>query len=106
MIENWTPHTINVYSKDGKQITDVFEPCGMVVREDLERQASGMVYGFECFKTISKGVSNAPPVVSGKYYIVSAQARISSGRHDLISPSDFVRDEKGNILGCKFFDVN
>lgn len=35
------------------------------------------------------------------YYIVSRIVALSAMRQDLLVPDDFVRDENGNILGCK-----
>ncbi len=99
IIENWTPHPIVCGGR-------VFEPCGKVVRCDMQRTKAGDVDGIDCYKTVNSGVSNAPAAAADTYYIVSAMVRVASGRSDFISPADFVRDAAGNIIGCQSFDIN
>jgi hypothetical protein len=36
-----------------------------------------------------------------RYYIVSRIVALAAMRSDLLVPDDFVRDESGNILGCR-----
>lgn len=47
-----------------------------------------------------------PPVLEGVMYIVSLPVKQACPtRTDFVSPSDLVRNEKGEIIGCKGFDI-
>ena len=58
--------------------------------------------------TVATGnVEGLPEQAGGVLLIVSAMVRCAAPeRRDLVSPADFARDEKGNIVGCRSFDIN
>jgi hypothetical protein len=111
-IINLTPHNIIVNNYN-------FPPSGTVARceEITEKNVSLMTEGGESFQLVKKyygKVENLPEIETYKehplsnynhiavYYIVSAMVRLAvPDRQDLLSPGDLIRDEKGNIVGCK-----
>lgn len=110
-IVNLTPHSVTLINPvSSNQI--IYPASGMVARIGVR---------LENHHTITDDLNNQIPLVFGvygdtlnlpisqkdTYFIVSALVRTgNSMRKDLISPSDLVRDEKGNIIGCKSFEVN
>ena len=56
----------------------------------------------ETFKSAFGEVENLPPQEEGVMVIVSALvASAAKGRDDLLVPGELVRDDGGNIVGCK-----
>jgi hypothetical protein len=96
-IKNLTPHSItNVLTGE------IFPASG-----DVARASSASVEvapGF--FATTFGEVTGLPAQEEGVVLLVSMLVRTASGRADLVSPGDLVRDENGNPLGCKGFSVN
>jgi hypothetical protein len=98
---NLTPHAITLV--DGT----VVPTSGTVARCAMVRKSIGVAGNMPLFLTAFGDVQDLPPSVEGCFYIVSALVRTASpNRFDLASPADLVRDDKGNIIGCKSFDVN
>jgi hypothetical protein len=65
------------------------------------------VDGIDLSRATFGAVDNVPEIVHGTYYIVSMLVRSAlSYRYDLVSPGELVRDEKGNVIGCKGFTCN
>lgn len=48
-------------------------------------------------------VQDLPEPEDGVTYVVSRLVAMASGRSDLVFPYDFVRDDEGNIIGCRTF---
>jgi hypothetical protein len=105
-VENWTPHPVTLILTDGSKITlepktstpprviqkkeeDIPGPHGMPI---ILRNTSGAV------------VERLPEERPGIFLLVSSiVASAAAERSDLLVPNDFVRDEEGNIVGCKSF---
>jgi hypothetical protein len=100
MIINLTPHVVHIEDRD-------FEPSGTIAR-CAEVTGYGGTFDGVMLVTKSFGeVENLPDPVNGVMYIVSMLVRSACpDRHDLASPGDLVRDDKGNIVGCKNLAVN
>lgn len=108
VIINLTQHVVNVYTEFGIY---EFEPSGVVARvsEDSGQFTSrsipesllrNSVISFR-FTEYSEPIG-LPPVQSGKVYIVSSIVKSAlPDRDDLVVPKDFVRDDSGNIIGCR-----
>lgn len=101
---NLTPHMINVVG--GIQ----FPASGTVARVTAVSQAveevkhDGKVVLLT--KTIFGKVENLPEPIEGTRYIVSTMvAQAAEGRHDLLTPGELVRDDQGNVIGCKSLNV-
>jgi hypothetical protein len=65
----------------------------------------GQIGGVSVYDTICQ--DHGEPFRFAPLYIVSAMVREACpDRHDLLSPGELIRDGKGNITGCRGFDVN
>ena len=98
-IVNTTPHIVNIL-RMGEWYT--LSPSESPVRIDEITTVIGSINGVTL---VRKGFSepvNLPDPAPDTYYIVSTiVASALPRRADLLVPSDFLRDEQGNILGCK-----
>ena len=102
---NLTPHDINVVMQDGTVRT--FERSGTIARCSVDTELVDRVDGIELSRATFGAVDNVPDIVQGTYYIVSMLVRSAlSYRHDIVSPGELVRDEKGIVVGCKGFTCN
>jgi len=101
VLVNLTPHSINLIHGDE---TVNIEPSGAVARCKREQVQVGTVNGTPIFQVRMGEVENLPEVVEGTVYIVSRiTAEGAQDRNDLLCTNDPVRDEEGNIIGCKSF---
>jgi len=93
-IINLTPHTVNVGN-------DSFESAGLIRLE--EKHEKYFRKGDISFTRIYyKLETNLPPIKENTVYIVSLLvAQSFPERKDFCFPSNIVRDEKGNIIGCE-----
>lgn len=99
---NLTPHNINLY-KDGK-ITKIIPSSGIATCETKSLLIDN-IDGFDVYTTEFGEVSNLPAPKDGVYYIVSAIVanKVKGTRSDCLIVNDTVRNEKGQIIGCKSF---
>ena len=103
---NLTPHDITILFEDGTILT--VPASATVARVASSNDTVGGVMtegGTIPIKAVSYGeVTGLPPYNPDKaqYFLVSSlvAARVPD-RHDVLVPGDFVRDDKGNIVGCK-----
>ena len=101
---NLTPHTVNIISGDGSALA--VPNCGTIARcvETQTELPSINVDGAEVsiVTTTYGDVSGLPEPEEGTYYIVSLLvAQAVKGRNDLLSPGLTIRDEAGQVIGCK-----
>ena len=97
-ISNTTPHAINVIGENN--IT--FEPSGILIRLTTKIEVVGEINGIPLSKTVFGEPIGLPEFQDGTYYIVSQLVKSAlPNRSDLLVPAEMVRDEKGQILGCK-----
>ena len=120
-IINLTPHTIH-FINDSGICTQSFIPSGIVARISVEYEPlnisnmfanKSLTLGFIGLKFISTEFGDPInlPLESKtnvgdyrKLYIVSSILKSACpDRNDLIVPADLVRDESGNVIGCKAF---
>lgn len=108
---NLTPHKIVVFTDSGNL---VIEPSGMVARSVPSQTVVGIVNGISVVKTVFGEVEGLPSPKRGVVYIVSTlvlQALKDRGivRNDVVapdtSPQSVVRDDAGNIVGVRRFQV-
>ena len=98
---NLTPHAITLVN--GPTIA----PSGAVARCSSTSSEVGSHEGVTLVRTVFGAVTGLPEPVEGTVYIVSALVRTAlPGRTDLASPGDLVRDEGGNVVGCRNLIVN
>ena len=99
-IINCTPHPINLISQDGT-ITSL--PKGEVVpRLTQSTKQVDIVNGISITETTFGGTTDLPDYQEGTVLIVSRMIlEANKDRNDLLVPNELVRDESGNIAGCK-----
>ena len=101
-LKNFTPHNVVIVINDSKivipsdGIARVTETKTITPSIDVD----GVV--IETFVSAFGEVENLPPQEEGVMVIVSALvASAAKGRDDLLVPGELVRDDGGNIVGCK-----
>ena len=93
-VVNLTPHAINVvgYSE--------IPPSGLIARVTTKTVPTGMIAGLPVVRTEFGEVTGLPEL-NEVYFIVSSIVKSASNRKNILVPGELVRDEKGNITGCK-----
>lgn len=98
---NLTPHTLNVHCADG--VVNI-APSGEVARCKVTYTPDGFVGEFPVFVATYGDVTGLPAPSEGLFFIVSGMVTSHpsvSGRPDVFSPGELVRDETGRPCGCK-----
>lgn len=101
-IVNCTPHSINIHFEDGDVLS--IEPSGIVPRCSVKSEMSGSINGIPVFSEVFGDVENIPEERENTILIVSriVVAALPS-RTDLVFPTQIVRNDKGQIVGCRGF---
>ena len=121
MLINLTPHAVTVFSATGETVATI-SPYGLIARvEKTGRQVDAETvavpefgddgetweYNIPIMVSSLSAVSGLPNEQTDVRFIVSAQVRVAcNDRFDLVSPADLVRDEAGNVIGCRAFEAN
>jgi len=99
-IRNFTPHPINICNNAGEVIR-VIQPEGLV-RLKAVTVPAGEIDGVPVTKTEFGQPEGLPEFQEGVFIVVSQLVKTAlPARSDLLVPAEVVRDEKGNIVGCK-----
>lgn len=100
MIKNFTPHPITICNNAG-EVTRVIQSEGLV-RLKAVTVPAGEIDGIPVTKTEFGQPEGLPEFQEGTFYIVSQLVKAAlPSRADLLVPAEVVRDEQGNIVGCK-----
>ena len=105
MFINCTPHPITLISQDGSTTT---LPKGVVVpRLKQETVRVDIINGVSITESTFGETTDLPERQEGVYLIVSRMIlEANKDRSDLLVPNELVRDEAGNIMGCKSLACN
>jgi len=96
MIINMTPHPVNIV--DGITIP----ASGQQIRLAVITQPGVPIDGVPTSTTVFGAPVGLPDYQEGVFYIVSQLVKSACpGRNDLLVPADVVRDNKGQIVGCR-----
>jgi hypothetical protein len=99
---NLTPHDITVIRASGDSTT--FTKSGTIARVTQNTEVVQVVDGINISTATFGPVVGLPDWTGGTLYIVSALVKsAATGRSDLVSPGELVRDDSGNVIGCKGF---
>lgn len=103
-IINLTPHTINIINDDNDEIMS-FESMG-IARADSSETVVDNINGIDIVHMSYGEPIGLPEYTDDTFYIVSMltiSAAKSIGRttDDLLTTADLVRNDKGQIVGCK-----
>lgn len=104
-IINLTPHEVVIINHN-QEVVMTFPACDNPARvaEKTIRYDPYKCKGVEIphIRKYYGEVENLPDFKPNTLYIVSAiVANASPGHGDLVFPADLVRDEKGNVVGCR-----
>lgn len=122
MLYNLTPHAVRVFSARGELVAEI-PPSGIIARieklgsyqasletvsvPDFGDEGEIWEYNIPILVSAAAGVTGLPDEQASTRFIVSAMVRVACpDRSDLVSPADLVRDEAGNVIGCRAFESN
>lgn len=102
MIVNKTPHPVHMLDEKGN-IFKTFPKGEQLIRLAVNTVSCGSLSdGTPISKTEFGEPEGLPNYVEGIFYIVSQLVKSAlPHRADLLVPAELVRDENGNILGCR-----
>ena len=103
IILNCTPHEVKIVDETG-DIQFVFKTSGTIPRVTSTDEQVGEIEGIGVPLIRQKfgEVTDLPERKEDTILIVSAMVKAAKpDRDDLVSPAQFVRDDKGQIIGCK-----
>ena len=102
-LKNFTPHNVVIVNDDATKIVIPSDGIARVTETKTVAPSidvDGVI--IETFISSFGEVENLPPQEEGVMVIVSAlAASAAKGRDDLLVPGELVRDDGGNIVGCK-----
>jgi len=99
-----TPHDVNIVDKDGNVILIVpasDKPLRLIEKRDVIGDINGIP-----LSSVSYTIDEATPLPNpdtDTFYIVSRVVAETFKRRDFIVPDQTVRNDKGQIVGCKGF---
>ena len=100
MIINMTPHPIIIISSKGERKIEI--PSTGLIRLKAETVPAGEVDGVPLTRTEFGEPEGLPEYQEDGFIIVSQLVKTALPlRKDLLVPAEVVRDEKGNIVGCR-----
>ena len=103
-IKNLTPHTVTIIT--GKE-NIIYMPIYPTPRLSTKTEFIGAIDGVPLTKTVFGEVQDLPPKKEGVYLIVSRLVLSACPtRTDLLVPNELVRNDKGQIIGCKSLAQN
>ena len=102
-LKNFTPHNVVIVINEA---TKIVIPSDGIARVTETKTVAPSIdvdgVAVETFVSAFGEVENLPPQEEGVMLIVSALvASAAKGRDDLLVPGELVRDDGGNIVGCK-----
>lgn len=101
-IINKTPHGVNIVDQNG-QVVRTYEKGDSQIRLAVKTvQDAPLCDGTPTSRTEFGEPEGLPEFQEGVFFIVSQLVKTAlPNRSDLLVPAEVVRDEKGNIVGCK-----
>jgi len=106
MVINKTPHAVNIVGPNG-QVVRTYEKGDSQIRlAVITIRGINLPDGTPTSKTEFGDPEGLPEFEPGTYYIVSQMVQTAlPERKDLLVPAEIVRDDGGNIVGCKSLGV-
>ena len=99
-IINLTPHNVNIIKDNGEKI--IVEASGIVARCTQSTKTLGKINDIPITQSTFGEVEGLPQEEKNIFFIVSRLVLSAcKDRHDLLVPNELVRDENGNIIGCR-----
>lgn len=110
-IINLTPHDVHIYDAEGKNVIATYPASGTVARVKSMTEIVGEVNGVAIAKSTFGEIEGLPdPQPDTKYIVSLLVLQAAAGkRDDLIGPDtgpgSVVRDENGQIIGVRRFQI-
>ena len=102
-IRNLTPHPVIIIQQDGDKIEIQSEG---VVRLKVEIKPAGTIAGIPLVENIFGQPEGLPEPKAGTWLIVSQIVKSAlPDRNDLLVPAEVMRDNSGNIIGCRSLSI-
>ena len=102
MFINLTPHEITLVNDQG-DITLVIKPEETPARCAVKREIAFIADNVQVNQSVFGEVVGLPDPVEGTWCIVSRIVAEAARRSDLLVPDETVRNQEGQIVGCKSF---
>lgn len=100
-IMNLTPHAVSFIDANGATVLTV-EPSGTIARVSSSITKTGEIAGLPVTETVFGEVQDLPEQVEGVIYITSSLvAQRVPTRNDVFIPNELVRNEQGQVVGCR-----
>lgn len=97
-IKNYTPHPVHIIGSNGTTTI----PNSGLIRLKATTVADESIDGIPTSRTVFGEPEGLPAYQEGTFYIVSQLVKSAlPERADLLVPAEVVRDEAGNIIGCR-----
>ena len=104
-IINKTPHPIHILDDENNTIM-TFESSGSIRLKASTVDAGFTVDDIKITKTVFGEPEGLPEYKLGLFYIVSQLVKSAlPNREDLLVPAEVVRDDNGNIIGCRSLGI-
>lgn len=105
-VVNKTPHAVHILD-DSHRVIRTYEKGDSQIRLSVEVvQGEPLKDGTPTSRTTFGKPDGLPEFQEGTFYIVSQLVKNAlPDRKDLLVPAEVVRDEKGNIIGCRSLGV-
>lgn len=101
VLMNMTPHPVIILDGENHEVMR-FESDGQIRLDSVVDRNYDPVCGVPTCRTFFRDPVGLPDREDGKFYIVSQLVKSACrDRRDLLVPSDVVRDDEGNIVGCR-----
>lgn len=109
-IVNLTPHALAIYDLDGTTLLQTIESSGMARLSETVTDAGDTLEGIPVVEIVrdASGITGVPEPADDTIYVVSDMAfgpLRASGRTDIFRPGVAVRNETGQIIGCKGLSI-
>lgn len=103
---NMTPHPITIVDENNNVIKSIPFSGNQIRLKVSTETLVDKISEIPISKTVFGEPEGLPDYVEGTYYIVSQLVKSAlPHRKDLLVPAEMVRDEKGNIIGCKSLGI-
>jgi hypothetical protein len=103
---NCTPHPITLVDGEGNVLLSL-EKGQVVPRLSQSTKNVDVLCGISITETVFGETMDMPAPQDNTFYIVSRLVMTANpSRKDLLVPNELLRDENGNIVGCKSLSRN
>ncbi len=104
MMVNLTPHTVKIIKSDGSIIS--IAPAQRMARCRQQEEVIDNMDGVPVSRVQLGEVVDLPARQKGVIYIVShIVLQACPERDDLVKPGELVRNDRGEVIGCKCLSV-